>query len=155
MTIYRVAIIGLGGMGNNHALAVQAEDDCQLVGGAEVDVGRACSWKERFKVDAVFDSYEKMFDQLEPDIVINATQSPLHYAPTLAAARRGIQQQIAIMLSSAKIIDGQDRIGPAPTGGCVAGIALIMIDHQQAAAARPARCQRAAEYKRGAWAGLV
>ena len=90
MKIYRVAIIGLGGMGNNHALAVQAEDDCQLVGGAEVDVGRACSWKERFKVDAVFDSYEKMFDQLEPDIVINATQSPLHYAPTLAAARRGI-----------------------------------------------------------------
>ena len=90
MKIYRIAIIGLGGMGNNHALAVQAEDNCQLVGGAEIDIERARSWKERFGVNAVFDSYEQMLDQLEPDILINATQSSLHCAPTLAAARRGI-----------------------------------------------------------------
>ena len=90
MKIYRIAIIGLGGMGNNHTLAVQAEDNCQLVGGAEIDIERARSWKERFGVNAVFDSYEKMLDQLEPDILINATQSSLHCAPTLAAARRGI-----------------------------------------------------------------
>ena len=87
---YRIAIIGLGGMGNNHALAVQAEDNCRLVGGAEIDPERARAWKESFGVNAIFDDYEKMLDQLEPDIVINSTQSPLHYAPTLAAARRGI-----------------------------------------------------------------
>ena len=90
MKIYRIAIIGLGGMGNNHALAVQAADGCQLVGGAEINPKRARAWKECFGVDAVFDDYEKMLDQLEPDIVINSTQSPLHYAPTLAAAQRGI-----------------------------------------------------------------
>ena len=90
MKTHRIAIIGLGGMGNNHALAVQAEDGCQLVGGAEIDPQRARAWKERFEVDAIFDDYEKMLDQLEPDIVINSTQSPLHHAPTLAAARRGI-----------------------------------------------------------------
>jgi len=90
MKIYRIAIIGLGGMGNNHALAVQADDGCQLVGGAEINPKRARAWKECFGVDAVFDDYEKMLDQLEPDIVINSTQSPLHYAPTLAAAQRGI-----------------------------------------------------------------
>ena len=90
MKIYRVAIIGLGGMGNNHALAVQADNSCQLVGGAEIDPKRAHAWKERFGVEAVFDDYEKMLDQLEPDIIINSTQSPLHHAPTLAAARRGI-----------------------------------------------------------------
>ena len=87
MKIYRVAIIGLGGMGNNHALAVQADNSCQLVGGAEIDPKRAHAWKERFDVEAVFDDYEKMLDQLEPDIIINSTQSPLHHAPTLAAAR--------------------------------------------------------------------
>ena len=90
MKIYRIAIIGLGGMGNNHARAVQADDGCQLVGGAEINPKRARAWKECFGVDAVFDDYEKMLDQLEPDIVINSTQSPLHYAPTLAAAQRGI-----------------------------------------------------------------
>ena len=90
MKIYRVAVIGLGGMGHNHALAVQDDDRCQLVGGAEIDPERARVWKERFGVEVVFDDYEEMLDQLEPDIVINSTQSPLHYAPTLAAAQRGI-----------------------------------------------------------------
>lgn len=40
METYRIAIIGLGGMGNNHALAVQDEDDCKLLGGAEIDSER-------------------------------------------------------------------------------------------------------------------
>ena len=86
MKTYRIAIIGLGGMGSNHALAVQAEDGCQLVGGTEIDSQRARAWKEGFGVDTIFDDYEKMLDQLGPDIVINTTQSPLHYAPALAAA---------------------------------------------------------------------
>ena len=90
MKIYRIAIIGLGGMGNNHALAVQADDGCQLVGGAEIDPKRAHAWKERFGVNAIYDDYEKMLNELAPDIVINSTQSPLHHAPTLAAAQRGI-----------------------------------------------------------------
>ena len=54
MKIYRVAVIGLGGMGHNHALAVQADDRCQLVGGAEIDPERAHVWKERFDVEVVF-----------------------------------------------------------------------------------------------------
>ena len=96
MKTYRIAIIGLGGMGTNHALAAQAERNCQLVGGAEIDPERARLWKERFGSDAasddvaVFDDYNKMLDELAPDIVIISTQSPLHYSPTLAAAGRGI-----------------------------------------------------------------
>ena len=34
MESHRVAIIGLGGMGIHHAEAVQAEENCALVGGA-------------------------------------------------------------------------------------------------------------------------
>ena len=40
MESYRVAIIGLGGMGIHHAEAVQAEENCALVGGAEIDAER-------------------------------------------------------------------------------------------------------------------
>ena len=46
MKTYRIAIIGLGGMGHNHALAVQAEHGCRLVGGAEIHPERALAWKE-------------------------------------------------------------------------------------------------------------
>ena len=33
MKIYRIAIIGLGGMGMEHARAVELEADCELIAG--------------------------------------------------------------------------------------------------------------------------
>ena len=90
MNKYRIAIIGLGGMGGSHATAVESEENCELVAGADIDPERAASWAERFGVNAIFDDYEKMLDQQRPDIVIIPTQAPMHYAPTIAAAKRGI-----------------------------------------------------------------
>ena len=90
MKTYRIAIIGLGGMGHHHAEAVRAESNCELVGGADIDPGQARKWRERFAVAAVFAEYEEMMDELQPDIVIVATHSPEHCPATLAAARRGI-----------------------------------------------------------------
>ena len=90
MKTYRIAIIGLGGMGNHHAEAVQAEENFQLVGGVEIDAERAQTWGQRFGVDALYDDYEKMLDKLAPDIALISTQAPQHHGPTLAAAQRGI-----------------------------------------------------------------
>ncbi|MDA0746119.1 MAG: Gfo/Idh/MocA family oxidoreductase [bacterium] len=90
MERYRIAIVGLGGMGKHHAEAVQMEANCELVGGAEPDPERARVWKELTGVPAVFGDYERMLDELAPDIVIISTQAPLHHAPTVAAAQRGI-----------------------------------------------------------------
>ena len=56
----RVCADHLGGMGNNHAVAVQAEDNCELVGAAEVDSARAKTWSARFGIDVIFDDYEAM-----------------------------------------------------------------------------------------------
>ena len=90
MNDYRIAIIGLGGMGGAHAEAVQLETNCELVAGAEINPERAKAWSERFSVKAIYDNYEKMLDEEQPDIVIVPTQAPMHHAPTIAAARRGI-----------------------------------------------------------------
>ena len=90
MNNYRVAIIGLGGMGGAHAEAAQLETNCELVAGAEINPERAKTWSERFGVNAIYDDYEKMLDEEQPDIVIVPTQAPMHYPPTIAAARRGI-----------------------------------------------------------------
>ncbi len=90
MSKYRIAIIGLGGMGGSHAAAVKSEENCELVAGVDIDPGRAASWAERFGVNAIFDDYEKMLDEQRPDIVIIPTQAPMHHAPTIAAAKRGI-----------------------------------------------------------------
>ena len=83
MSKYRIAIIGLGGMGGSHAAAVKSEENCELVAGADIDLGRAASWGERFGVKAIYDDYEKMLDEQRPDIVIIPTQAPMHHAPRL------------------------------------------------------------------------
>jgi predicted dehydrogenase len=105
MKTYRVAIIGLGGMGTHHAEAVQALPGCELVGGAEIDPDRTRKWQDQFGVRAVFQNYEDMLIEVNPDIAIVATQAPLHHAPTLSAARRGIhvfcEKPIALTLGQA------------------------------------------------------
>ena len=90
MNNYRIAIIGLGGMGGSHAQAVGVETNCKLIAGAEINPERAKAWSERFGVKAIYDDYEKMLDEEQPDIVIVPTQAPMHYPPTIAAAQRGI-----------------------------------------------------------------
>ncbi len=90
MKKYRIAIIGLGGMGGQHAQAVKLETNCELIAGAEINSDRAKAWGKRFSVKAIYDDYEKMLDEQEPDIVIIPTQAPMHHPPTIAAAQRGI-----------------------------------------------------------------
>ena len=90
MKNYRVAIIGLGGMGGHHAEAVVAEENCELVGGVEIDAERGRAWGERFNIGAVYDDYEKMLDEVAPDIALISTQAPQHHGPAVTAAKRGI-----------------------------------------------------------------
>jgi len=115
MNHYRIGIIGLGGMGNHHAEAVQLEENCELVGGAEIDSSRAEAWGNRFGIEAIYDNYEKMMDELLPDIVIVSTQAPMHSTPTIAAAKRGIhvfcEKPIALNLIQAdEMVDTCDRL---------------------------------------------
>ena len=101
---YRVVVVGLGSMGQHHAESIQAVSRGDLVGGAEIDAGRAEVWRERFGAP-VFDNYEKMMDDLRPDIAVISTQAPLHHPVTLAAARRNIhvfcEKPIALDLAQA------------------------------------------------------
>ena len=101
---YRVVVVGLGGMGQHHAETILAQDRCELVGGAEIDSGRAEVWRERFGAP-VFDNYEEMMDDLQPDMAVISTQAPLHHPVTLAAARRNIhvlcEKPIALDLAQA------------------------------------------------------
>ena len=105
MKKYRIAIIGLGGMGGHHAEAAKLESNCELIAGAEINPERAKAWGKRFGINAIYDDYEKMLDEQKPDIVIIPTQAPMHHPPTIAAAQRGIhvfcEKPIALNLTQA------------------------------------------------------
>ncbi len=105
MKTYRVAIIGLGSMGGHHAQAVQAEHNCQLVAGADIQAENKTAWGKRFSIKAIYQNYVQMLDEQQPDLVIVSTQAPVHHDPTLAAAERGIhvfcEKPIALNLAQA------------------------------------------------------
>ncbi len=138
MKNYRIAVIGLGGMGGAHALAAQLEENCTLVGGADIDADHRKRWQEQFGVDDVFNDYELMLDRLNPDIVIISTQAPMHCEPTVAAADRGIhvfcEKPIAVSLVEAdRMVDVCDKnnvklaINHIKRGSPYNGIAMEMI----------------------------
>jgi predicted dehydrogenase len=113
MTHYRVAIIGLGAMGHHHAEAVNAQESCELVGGAEINSDNAQSWHDHFGA-AVHDDFERMLDETKPDIVVISTQAPQHHASVVAAAKRGIhvfcEKPIALDLVQAdEMVDACDH----------------------------------------------
>ncbi|HEX7009879.1 MAG TPA: Gfo/Idh/MocA family oxidoreductase [Phycisphaeraceae bacterium] len=86
---YRMAIIGVGGIAQLHARAIQDLPNAQLIAGScrTPDKGQAfakqwsCQW---------FPDYQAMLDEVKPDVVTIATPSGAHLEPLLACAQRGI-----------------------------------------------------------------
>jgi predicted dehydrogenase len=89
---FRVGIIGLGGMGHNHALACRVEPDVDLVAGCDLVAERRAAWGRTFGVAAehLYDDYNRMLDQERLDLVIVPTHAAHRREPVLAAAKRGV-----------------------------------------------------------------
>lgn len=88
----RVAVVGLGPIGNLHARLHQEDALVELVGVCDRVPERAASGGARYGVPSFTDT-EKMLASLRPDIVSIATggfeYSSDHYAPTMQALRHG------------------------------------------------------------------
>jgi predicted dehydrogenase len=89
---FRIAVVGLGGMGRNHAKAYLAEPGVALVAGCDVVPSQCETWGQAYGVppSSLYENYEEMYDREELDAVIVCTHANLHAAPTIAAAKRGI-----------------------------------------------------------------
>lgn len=89
---FRVAIVGLGGMGRAHAQACLAEPGVSLVAGCDVVESQRQTWGDAYgvPVTSLYADYETMYDRERPDVVIICTHGNVHAAPTIAAAQRGI-----------------------------------------------------------------
>jgi predicted dehydrogenase len=89
---FRVGIVGLGGMGHQHALACRAESGVALVAGCDVAPGPRETWGQAHDVPAaaLYAEYETMYDRERLDVAVVATHADTHVAAVVAAARRGI-----------------------------------------------------------------
>jgi predicted dehydrogenase len=88
----RVAVIGLGPIGNRHANLYSQDDLAELVGVCDIIKEKADATAERLGVPAFYD-LQTMLDALSPDVCSVTTggyeNSSDHYAPTIQALEAG------------------------------------------------------------------
>lgn len=106
---YKAAIIGFGGMGQRHYAAYQR---------AGVDVVAICDWDKK-KINQVlpdyperqtYDSYEKVIENENPDIISVVSNGPTHAEIVTCAARAGIKNIFCEKPISTNLRDAQKVI---------------------------------------------
>ena len=101
---YRVALVGCGGMGRHHLNVLKELADFAVVGLCDVSV-EAVESAQVLAGGRAYEDCAAMCDAEKPDIVLVATQTRGHCAPSLVALERGIavlyEKPIAIDLAEA------------------------------------------------------
>jgi predicted dehydrogenase len=86
---HRIVIIGVGAIADILGAAIAELPNATLVGGSCRTQSKGEAFAERFKC-AWFDNYERMLDELRPDVAIVCTPSGAHLEPVAACAQRNI-----------------------------------------------------------------
>jgi predicted dehydrogenase len=85
----RVAIVGAGGWGRQHARVFSAHRDVELVGLWSRDPARAQARADEFQTRG-FSELEEMLAAVKPDLVSICLPNTAHFLPTLQVIRAGI-----------------------------------------------------------------
>ncbi|MFC5825033.1 Gfo/Idh/MocA family protein [Nonomuraea insulae] len=85
----RVAIVGAGQWGDQHARAFSSRSDSQVVGIFSRDLSRARGRAARWSTQA-YDDIPRMIAETTPDLISVCLPNTGHYAPTLDLIRHGI-----------------------------------------------------------------
>ncbi len=132
----RVALIGTGRVGyqftfsdlaDNHAEAILASDDLQLVAGVNRGREKLDAFGQRFGVDALFHDYRQMLDRVKPDIVIVATHPELHCDMVVECASAPSVRAIICEKPMALSVEECDRMIDA----CERHQVLLQVNHNR------------------------
>lgn len=118
----RAVVIGCGGMGRAHLKALALVDQVEVVGFAD---GREAARDETRKVapDAqAFDSAEPLLAELQPELVVIATNGPSHAELTIAAAEGGAKYILCEKPIATSLRDAQTMLDCCDERGVRLGI---------------------------------
>ena len=88
---HRVAMIGVGRMGTNHARGYELHPRCELVAAADPDRRNLDLFRERFGVSAVYESYEDLLANEEIDIAAPVLPVSVNPEVVIACAEAGVR----------------------------------------------------------------
>jgi predicted dehydrogenase len=111
----RVAVIGVGSMGRNHARVYHELDDADLVAVSDANHALATSVAASYSVPA-FSHYEELFKKIKPDAVSIAVPTAFHEEVAMAALDAGchilIEKPITATLEEGqRIIERAEKSG--------------------------------------------
>src|SRR6187551_3578797 len=76
--VYRAAVIGCGKMSRGHAHSYQANEQVELVAGADVFEAAREGFQKQYNVPTMYADAGEMLDAEKPDIVSVCTWPPMH-----------------------------------------------------------------------------
>jgi predicted dehydrogenase len=112
----KMAIIGAGTWGENHARIYNAHPFARTVAICDMDIAKARATAERVGVSKVYEDYNRMLDEVDLDAVAIVTPDFAHAAPAIAAAEHKrhilIEKPIATTREETfKILEAVERNG--------------------------------------------
>ena len=140
--VFEVGLVGCGGMGRAHLRYMRDELAAfEPVALCDVHAPAVEETRKEFPVDAAYEDFERMYEAEDLDLVVVATQTRGHCAPTVAALARGIpvlcEKPIAIDL-----VEADEMVEAAAKSG-----ASLSINQQNHAS--PAIREAQAQVRRG------
>ena len=121
--LYKVAVVGCGGISKNHLNAISFLDNVKVVALCDIKPERAYEKREMFGLDSkIYESFDKMLECEELDAIHISTPHYLHAPMTVAALKRDIN----VFLEKPMCITNEE--------------ALIMLDAEKASKGRVCVC---------------
>ena len=134
--IYRVGIIGCGGMGGSHANAYAGNERTEVVATMDMLEAAAKALAEKHSATAYTD-YNEMFEKEELDIVSITTWQSVRAEITIAAANAGIKGIFGEKPMCANVGEANDMLKACEKNG-----AKLAIGHQRRFSAQNAEARR-------------
>lgn len=124
--VYRVGIVGCGGMGRSHTRAFQGHARSEVVAVADMSAAAAAKLAEDNGISAHYDDYHEMLDKEELDIVSVTTWQNVRAEITIAAAEAGVPGIFGEKPMSATLGEADDMIAACEKSG-----SKLAIGHQR------------------------
>tara|TARA_Y100001963_G_scaffold158481_1_gene258251 strand:- start:55 stop:1074 length:1020 start_codon:yes stop_codon:yes gene_type:complete len=107
MNNFKVAVVGLGGMGLRHCEAISQLDNVSLVSVCDIDVKRVKETSDKYGVIISYTDWKSMIKTESIDLIVIATNGDTHYDITTFAAENGVprvlcEKPMTTSLSKAK-----------------------------------------------------
>ena len=104
--IYRVGIIGTGGIARTHARGYQSLGNAELVAGVDINTASVNGFADEFGLGGKYTDFQEMLEKEDLDIVSVCTWPGTHAEAAIAAAEAGVkailcEKPMAVSLGSA------------------------------------------------------